>query len=108
LGDVLFRPQSTSELAGNACRLNDSPYAGAVYRPALFGSIEVNEVQIVRTLTNPAAGHGGGIVAEDRFLVIIALPQPDALSAAQVNGRQNPQAFSPFDPATYGSARLLR
>src|SRR5262249_3303918 len=95
LADVVFAAEAAAELAGEPGGLDDAAHAGAVDRPALRGAVEVDEVQVSRPLSRPPAGHRGGVAAEDRFLAVIPLPQPDALPAAQVDGRKDEHRGSP-------------
>ena len=46
-------------------------------------------------LLDPALGHRGGVGAEDGFLGIVALLEPDALAAAQIDGRVDLHVFIP-------------
>ena len=68
------RSQAAAELARNAGRLDDAADAGPVDRMSRPCSVEIDQVEIGRPLRHPAPGHGGGIGAEDRFLLIISLP----------------------------------
>ena len=63
--------------------------SGQVARFAQFRAVEVDQVQPLGPLGHPALGHLGRIVAEDGFLGIIALPQPHAFTAAQVDRGPN-------------------
>src|SRR5207302_8844934 len=58
----------------------------AVDRPAFPGAVEIDQVQVGCSLGDPAAGHCRGISVKDRLLLIISLPQANALAAADVDG----------------------
>src|SRR5262249_38170493 len=108
LGNVGFGPQPAAELARHVHGSDYAANAFAVNRPALLSAVEVDQVKVGCALLDPAASHGGGIAAEPRFLVVIALPQPHALTAAQVDGRQKEHAFLPIRtrPARLDTERL--
>jgi hypothetical protein len=61
----------------------------------LTGAVEIDEMKRICSLLNPTTRHGGGIVAEDGFLSVIALPQPYALAASQIDGRQDEHGREP-------------
>ncbi len=103
LGDVFFAAQAAAELAGHAGGLHDAAHAVAVDRMALAGAVEIDEVQILGPLFDPATSHGGRIVAEDGFLRVIALPQPHTLAASQIDGRQDQHGREP--PIERGAPR---
>jgi hypothetical protein len=50
-------------------------------------AVEIDHVQPLRALGNPVARHRCGVVAEDGFCVGVALTQPHAAPAAQVDCR---------------------
>src|SRR5262249_20785393 len=83
------------ELARDAGRAHDGPHAVAVDGPALAGAVEVDHVKVGRAGAGPPLRHGGGVVAEDGLLRIVALPQPHAAAAAQVDGGVEQHAESP-------------
>src|SRR5690606_36612486 len=62
---------------------------------ALLGTVEVHEMQILRPLVNPPTCHGGGVITENRFLGVIALPKADTLPAAKIDGRIDEHAEIP-------------
>ncbi len=62
---------------------------GAVHRLAFPGAVEIDDVQDIGPVLHPAARHRGGIGVKDGLLLIIALPQPDTLAAAQVDRGKN-------------------
>src|SRR5262249_4997587 len=82
--DVLVGPQAATELARPPGGGDDGADAVSVDRPALAGAVEIDEVEVGGALPDPAAGHLGGVVAEDGLPGVIALPQPHAPPAAQV------------------------
>ena len=94
LGNVLLGAQAAAELARHAGRLDDPADAVAIDRPAVAGPVEVHEMEKLRPLADPALRHGGRVVAEDGFLRVVALPQPDALAASQVDGREDEHRVS--------------
>ena len=49
-----------------------------------FCSVQVDQVQPLGSRLNPASRHGGRIVAEDRFAVVVALLESDAFTVAKV------------------------
>ena len=57
-GDMRFGTQAAAELTGHAGRSKDAANARAVAGAALFGSVQIHEVQVFRALSNPALrGH---------------------------------------------------
>ncbi len=86
---MFFLPQPAAELTGHAGCLHDGADTGPIDRLALAGAIEIDEMQIGRALGHPAPRHGGGVVAEDGFLSVVALAKTHALAAAQVDGRED-------------------
>src|SRR5438132_9643867 len=89
LGNVLFGAESAPKLTRHAGLLDDPAHTIAVDRPALFGAVQIYQVQVGGSFVNPALSHGGGIIAENRFLGIIALPQPHTQAGPQVDSREN-------------------
>ena len=94
-GDVILIPQTAAKLTRDAGRLHDAPHTVAVYRMSLARAVEIDQMKKGCSLLAPVPRHGGGIVAEDGFLSIIALPQPHALAAAQIDGRQDQHGREP-------------
>ena len=74
---------------GTLDRCEDLPDRLDVHRPARLGAVEVDQVDPGRPLRLPARGHRRGIVAEDRLLVVIPLPEPDATPSPQVDRRDH-------------------
>ena len=60
-----------------------------VDRPAGLGPVEIDQVNSRGRLRLPPSGHRRGVIAEDRFLVKIPLPEPDAAPSPQVDGRDH-------------------
>src|SRR5438045_2890323 len=90
---LLAKP--SPQLAGNARSLHHASNTGPINRPTLAGPVQVDQMQIGRTLLHPAFGDQGGVGAEDRLLVKIALAQANALAAPQVDCRQNKHGGDP-------------
>src|SRR5262249_3990315 len=88
-GNIRVSTQPAAQLTRHAGLADDALNAIAVDRPALFGAVEIDDVQKRRPLVDPAPRHGGGIGAEDRLLSVVPLPQAHALAAADVDGWQN-------------------
>jgi hypothetical protein len=76
-------------LARNASGRDNPANAFAALRPASLGAVEIDQMEKGGALLDPPASHGGGIGAEDGFLAVIALPQPNALAATEVDGRKD-------------------
>ncbi len=91
---VRFASQTTAQLTGDTRGRDDPSHTFAVDGPAGARTIEVHKMEILRALLDPAAGHGCRVVAEDGFLIVVALPESDALPAPEVNGRENEHAVS--------------
>src|SRR5262249_53789143 len=96
LRDVGLGPQPAAELAGDAGGPDDAAHTLAVDGAPLAGAVQVHDVQRFRPLPDPAAGHGGGVAAEDRLPGVVPLPQPHTLAAPQVDGREDLHRFTPF------------
>src|SRR6516164_4595519 len=96
LGNVRLGSQSAAELAGDIHGIDNCTNALGIDWPALFRAVKIDEMKISRALCDPASGHAGGIAAEDGFLAVVALPQPHALAAANVDGRQNEHGVLPI------------
>ena len=62
-------------------------HARQIDRQALAGAVQIDEVQMLGALLDELPGHGGRIVGEDGLLLVVALPEPDALAAAQIDRR---------------------
>ncbi len=60
-----------------------------VDRPAFFRAVEIDDVQPCRALPHPLERRFDRIVEIDRFAAVIALRQPDAAAAANVDRRIN-------------------
>jgi hypothetical protein len=109
LGDVLRGAQTTAELTGTSRRRGDDPAnTVAIDRPTFFRSVEINEMQPGSAALDPATGHGSGVVAEDRFLRIVALPQTNAATASQVDGREDEHGVPPDERKPRQSSSLYR
>jgi hypothetical protein len=107
LGNMRFGAKSPAKLARDTDRAKDAPYAFTLDRVAFPGAVEVNDVQVSRTLTDPAPGHAGRIITEDRLLIVIPLPEADTFSAPQVDGRKDkhgPSLRSPTEELANASA----
>src|SRR5262249_28662604 len=77
---------AAAELARHAATgLHDGTDALAVDGPAFLGAVEIDQMQIRGAVRDPALRNGRGIGVEDGFLAVIALPQANALAAAQVD-----------------------
>ena len=76
--------------------------------PACFGSVEVDQMQPLDAIVRPASSHLNRIVTENRFLVVIALPESDALSASKVHcGKNLHGEWSLFQTVLYGLSYSL-
>ncbi len=60
-----------------------------VDRTARLGTVEIDQVDSLGTLGFPACSHRRRIITEDRFLIEISLPKPDATSSSQVDRRDH-------------------
>ena len=66
---------------------------------ALEGArFEVHDVEGRGPVGDPAAGHGGGVAAEHGFLRVVALTQPYAGAAQQVDGGEDLHAVASVHP----------
>src|SRR6185437_14483197 len=93
--DVFLTAQSAAQLTGNAGRLHNAPHTFTVDGMTLPRPVEIHQMQIGCSLLDPAAGHGGGIVAEDGLLSVIALAQSHTLAASQIDRRQDQHRRKP-------------
>ena len=78
-----------ADLAGNAGRFHDVADDLMVDRFAGPGAVQVDQVQARGPLGGPAPRDGHRVLGEDRFAVIVPLPQAHALTVAEINGRQD-------------------
>ena len=69
---------TASRISCTLGRLTGKPFAGA---------FQIDDVQVLGALLGELPGDRRRIVGEDGLLLVVALPQPDALSAAQVDRR---------------------
>ena len=70
---------------GHARGLDDLADDGAVDRLAGLRAVEIDDVEAVGPEFDPPAGDRGGVVGEDGFPRVIALPEPDAAAVEQVD-----------------------
>ena len=68
-------------------RRQDVLHARQIDRQPFAGPFQIDDVQVLRALVGKLPGNGGRVLGEDGFLLIVALPEPDALSAPQINCR---------------------
>src|SRR5207247_2180587 len=86
LGDMFFGAQAAAELTRDAAGLNYGADASFVDGLPGLGAVQIDDVEVSSPIRDPAPRHGAGIGAEHGFLLVIALSQPHALAAAQVDG----------------------
>ena len=105
-------PHAPAELHRNGTGRGDDAadrrFVGAF---AGAGGVEVHDVQPRRAAFAEPRGDGGGVVAEDGLAVVVALPQADALPAAEVDrgedfegGVAHPANCPPGPPPPLGGA----
>ncbi len=54
---------------------------------ALAGAVQIDQVEVLGPQGDPVPCHGGRVLAEDGFPLVVALLEADAFPPAQVNGR---------------------
>ena len=87
--DRLFVANAAAQLAGHIDGRDDLANRLEIGRAAVAGAVEIDQVQALGPLADPVPGHRRRVVAEDRFALVVSLPQADALAAAQVDRRPN-------------------
>ena len=87
--DRRFVTQPAAELARNADAGDDLRDGLDVYRTARLGTVQIHQVDSLRPLGFPARRHRRWIIAEDRLLIEISLPKPDATPSSQVDRRDH-------------------
>ena len=101
-GDGFGVAHAAADLHGDA-EGGDSLDSVGVHGPPLARAVEIDDVQPLRALFDPAARGVGGVLIEDGLAVVIALGEAHAASAADVDGGQD------FDHCTPAAAlRKLR
>ena len=69
--------------------MEDRPNSLDIDGPARLGAVEVDQVDPGGSFRLPVCGHRRGVVAENRLLVVIPLPEADAAPSPQVDGRDH-------------------
>ena len=92
-------PPPSSQGTPAAC--DDRLDGGQVPRLALAGTVQIDQVQLPAPEADPVPGHGGRVLAEDRLLLVISLPEADAFPPPQVDRRPD---FHPFHAPARGRA----
>ena len=88
LADRLLIANAAAELALNIDRRQESSCTlGRLSGKPSRGTLQIDDVQVLRTLLGKLPGNVRRLLREDGFLLIVALPEPDALSAPQINCR---------------------
>jgi hypothetical protein len=72
-----------------------------------FGPIEIHEVNAIGALLDPLSGNDDRVVVENRFLGIIALPQPNCAATPKIDRGINVHA-PPLSAGDVGKARSKR
>jgi hypothetical protein len=85
--NLIFSPQSAAKLARYATGPHDGLDTLGIHGPAIAGAIQVHQVEKRRSLFDPQPRHGRRVIAKNGLLLVVSLPQPDAASAANVDGR---------------------
>ena len=77
-----------------------------VGRSTLAGAVEVNDMEHLRALVDPALRRPGRVVVKDRLSVVIALDQPHAAPAADIDRGEHINHVGRH-PAAHQTAPLL-
>ena len=83
----LLAPDSSAKLAGNARTTDNRGHGLGIGRTTQPSAVEIDHMEPVGPLGDPALGDGGRIVAENRFAPIISLLEANALSPPQIDCR---------------------
>ena len=85
--DVAGGADAAAEFAGNLDRRADRGHSLKVHRMSGLGAVEIDQMEKFRPLFDPTLRLLGGVVGINGFLIVVALPQPDALPAANIHCR---------------------
>jgi hypothetical protein len=81
------RTHATAQLAGHARRLHHAAHEIRLDGHADFGAVEIDDVQPSGPGGHERAGHGDRIISEDGLPIVVALQEPHALAAPQIDRR---------------------
>ena len=87
LANRLLVANAAAELALDIDGRQNLLHARQIDRQAFARTLQIDDVQMLRALLGKLPGDVRRILREDGFLLIVALPEPDALSAPQINCR---------------------
>ena len=86
-GRRIHAADAAAHLDGYVQPPRDGGDGGQVGRIAGVGAVQINDVETLPALDLPTFGNRQGVVGKDRFLLVVALVEPDAVAAAQVDCR---------------------
>jgi hypothetical protein len=56
-----------------------------IHQPSVTSPIQIDKVQMRGPLVDPPLRHRGGVVAEDRFPIVVSLLEAHAFASTQIN-----------------------
>ena len=92
--DRLLAADAAAQFAIDADRLDDRADAGEVYQPAVAGAVQIDQVQVLGPLGDPMPRHGGRVLAENGFPLVVALLEADAFAPRRSIAGQISTRFS--------------
>ncbi len=87
LANRLLVANAAAQLALDVDRRQDVLHARQIDGQPLAGAFQIDDVQMLGAVLGELSGDGGRVLGEDGFLLVVALPQADAFSAAQIDRR---------------------
>ena len=88
---------AAAQLALDVDRCQDLLHARQIDGQPLAGAFQIDDVQVLGALLGELPGDGGRVLGEDGLLLVVALPQADALATAKIDRR--PDLHGQFVPS---------
>ena len=92
--DGVALADAAADLDGEAGFADDGGDDVEVFRGAVEGAVEVNDMEVLGAEVAPFSSHGDGVFGEDGFLVGRAAQEADATSVFEVNGGEDEHGLS--------------
>ena len=92
--DGRLAADAAAQFAIDPDRLDDGADAGEVFHLPMAGAVQIDQVEALGPQGDPVTCHGGRVLAEDGFPLVVALLEADAFAPPQVNGRPDFHACS--------------